>query len=233
MTDFPALRGTWSWAILPVALAAVLVAVFVPTLLLSPEGPLNWLLEVGPGIVGMAVLAICYRRFPMSRFVYVLVFLHILVLVYGGYYTYAKAPLGEWMREWFHFRRNNYDKIGHLAFGIFPVFVMREVFLRVTKLERGGWLNFILVLGIFGFAALYELFEWGAALVLDPEGGDRFLGTQGDVWDAQSDMLMAGIGAIAGLVTLRGLHDRSLAVLRQTLESPAGSASPAIQTCAR
>jgi putative membrane protein len=217
MDAYPTLRGTASWARLPLVLGAVLICLFVPTVIFSPEGKLNWLLEVGPALAGMIALGATYRRFPMSRFVYVCVFVHALVLVYGGFYTYAKAPLGEWMRNVFHFQRNNYDKIGHFAFGFFPVFVLREVFLRVTRLERGGWLAFILVMVVFGLGAVYELFEWGAAVILDPAGGDRFLGTQGDPWDAQSDMLWAGIGAAVGLVTLRGLHDRSMARLRSAL----------------
>ena len=195
---------------LPLALGLVLLVVFAFTLFTTPEGQLNWLLEVGPGLVGLVALVVSYPKFPMTRFVYVAVFLHVLILVYGGYYTYAKAPLGEWARVAFGWSRNNYDKVGHFAFGLFPVFVVREVLLRKTKLERNGWLVFILINVIFGFAALYELFEWGAALALDPAGGDAFLGTQGYVWDAQSDMLYAGIGATVGLLTLTGLHDREL-----------------------
>ncbi len=195
---------------LPLTLCAVLLVIFTFTFFTSPEGKLNWLLEVGPGLVGLIALAVTWKKFPMTRFVYVSVFVHILILVYGGYYTYAKAPLGEWAREAFGWSRNNYDKIGHFAFGLFPVFIVREVLLRKTKLERGGWLVFILINVIFGFAALYELFEWGAALALDPAGGDAFLGTQGYVWDAQSDMLYAGIGATVGLVGFTWLHEREL-----------------------
>ncbi len=204
------LAGTRAEARLPLALTAVLLIVFAATFFTSPEGKLNWLLEVGPGLAGVAALAVFYRRFPMTRLVYVAVFVHVLILVYGGFYTYAKAPLGEWAREAFGWQRNNYDKVGHFAFGFFPVLVLREVLLRVTKLERGGWFAFILVNVILGFAALYELFEWAAALVLDPAGGDAFLGTQGDVWDAQSDMLYAGLGAIAGLLLLARLHEAEL-----------------------
>jgi putative membrane protein len=204
------LQGTWAWARLPLALAAVLGVVFAATLLTTPEGKLNWLLEVGPGLIGMAALALTFRRFPMSRIIYVTVFLHILVLVYGGFYTYAKAPLGEWAREAFGWQRNNYDKIGHFAFGFFPVLILREVLLRRTKLERGGWLTFILINVILGFGAIYEFIEWWSALLLDPAGGDKFLGTQGDIWDAQSDMLFAGLGAAAALLVLRPLHERSL-----------------------
>jgi putative membrane protein len=223
MTTFPAVRGDAAWARLPLVLGAVLVCIFVPTCIFSPEGKLNWLLEVGPALAGMIALAVSYRRFPMSRFVYVCVFVHALILVYGGFYTYAKAPLGEWMRDAFHLQRNNYDKIGHFAFGFFPVFVLREVFLRATRIERGGWFAFTLVMVVFGFAAVYELFEWGAAVILDPAGGDRFLGTQGDVWDAQSDMLWAGIGATVGLLLFRQLHDRSMAKLRAALGGTAGA----------
>jgi putative membrane protein len=218
------ISGNFRWARLPLALSSVLLAVFAATLLTTPEGKLNWLLEVGPGLVGMVALAVTFRRFPMSRVVYVAVFVHILILVYGGYYTYAKAPLGEWAKEAFGWHRNNYDKVGHFAFGFFPVLVLREVLLRRTKLERGGWLTFILVSVIFGFAAAYELIEWASALLLDPEGGDKFLGTQGDVWDAQSDMLFAGIGASVALVVLRPLHERSMAKLFAEL-TPASRAT--------
>lgn len=211
MMDCP--RGTRAEARLPLALLAVLTPVLALTCIFSPEGRLNWLLEVGPGLAGIVALGLSFRRFPMSRFVYVCVFLHILILVYGGYYTYAKAPLGEWMRETFHFQRNMYDRIGHFAFGFFPVFTLREVFLRVTRLERGGWLTFILLGVVLGLAAFYEFIEWWAALLLDPAGGDKFLGSQGDIWDAQWDMFMALIGASVGLVGLGRLHQRSMDAL--------------------
>lgn len=211
MPDAPI--GTSEDAKLPLALGGVMLVVFAATFFTSPEGKLNWLLEVGPGLVGMVALTATYKRFPVTPMIYVFVFIHILILVYGGYYTYAKAPLGEWAKTAFGWSRNNYDKIGHFAFGFFPVIILREVLLRRTKLERGGWLTFILINVIFGFAALYELFEWGAAIVLDPAGGDAFLGTQGYVWDAQSDMLYAGIGATVGLLVFSKLHDRQLAKL--------------------
>ncbi len=217
MDDRTPLLGTFSWARLPLALAAVLLVIFLATLATSPEGPLNWWLEVGPGVIGLVALALTYRRFPMSKLVYVFTFLHVLVLVYGAYYTYAKAPLGEWAKEALGFTRNNYDKIGHFSFGFFPVFTLREVLLRVTKLERGGWFTFILLNVVLGFAAIYEFVEWAGALLLDPEGGDRFLGTQGYVWDAQSDMLYAGIGAAVGLLFLSRVHDRFMAAARAAL----------------
>ncbi len=199
-----------SGAKLPLGLGAVLLVIFALTLFTTPEGKLNWLLEVGPGLVGMVALAVTWKRFPMTPMIYVFVFIHICILVYGGFYTYAKAPLGEWARVTFGWSRNNYDKIGHFAFGFFPVIVLREVLLRRTKLERNAWLGFLLLSTIMGFAAAYELFEWAAAIGLDPAGGDAFLGTQGDVWDAQSDMMFAGIGATLGLLLFSRAHDRAL-----------------------
>lgn len=221
----PSLKGTWEWARLPLVLGALLVPVLLWTLLTTPEGKLNWLLESGPGLLGMVALAVTYRRFPMTRLVYVGVFVHVLILLYGGYHTYARAPLGEWAKEAFGWERNNYDKIGHFAFGFFPVIILREVLLRVTPLRRGGWLNFILVNVVLGWAALYEFFEWGSAVVMDPEGGDKFLGTQGYVWDAQSDMLFAGVGAVVGLVLLARVHDRELERLEGATSPSAASPS--------
>ena len=204
------MNGSPALARLPLPLAGLLIVVFALTFFTTPEGKLNWLLEVGPGLIGMIALAIAFPKFPMSRFVYLGVFFNILILVYGGYYTYAKAPLGEWAKQAFGFHRNHYDRIGHLAFGFVPVFILREVFLRVTALKRGGWLTFILIATVLGLAATYELIEWWAALLLDPAGGDKFLGSQGDIWDAQWDMLFAGVGAALGLLCLRRVHDRSM-----------------------
>jgi len=212
------LTGTRAWARLPLTLGAIVLVVFLVTFVTTPESKLNWWLEVGPGVIGMVALAVTFERFPMSRLVYICVFIHILILVYGGFYTYAKAPLGEWAKEAFGWQRNNYDKIGHFAFGFFPVLTLREVLLRKTKLERGAWLVFILLSMILGFAAFYEFIEWWSALLLDPAGGDAFLGTQGYVWDAQSDMLWAGIGATAALVGFSRFHDRSM----KTAESALG-----------
>ncbi len=225
MDEHQPLAGTKEWARLPVALGGVLLLVFAVTLVTSPEGKLNWLLEVGPGLLGMLALGVTFRRFPMTKLVYVAVFVHVLILVYGGFYTYARAPLGEWAKEAFGWQRNNYDKVGHFAFGFFPVFILREVLLRKTPLVRGGWLAFILVNVILGWAALYEFFEWWMALVLDPAGGDAFLGTQGYVWDAQSDMFLAGVGATLALLLFRGVHDRALKALFERL----GPRAPAPQ----
>lgn len=198
---------------LPLVLLAALLAVFAFTLAFTPESRLNWLLEVGPGLIGAAVLVATYRRFPFSTFVYVCVFVHICILAYGGFYTYAKAPLGEWARELVGGTRNNYDKVGHTAFGFFPAFTIRELYLRLSLMKDGGWLNFTIVAIVGGFAAVYELIEWAAAIMLDPAGGDAFLGTQGDIWDAQKDMAYAIAGAAVALLLLRKRHQRSMDAL--------------------
>jgi putative membrane protein len=206
-------RGTWKEARLPLVLAASLAAVFSFTLVDPPAGRLNWLLEVGPGLAGMAVMAITFRRFPLSRIVYVGCFLHILILVYGGYYTYADTPLGNWARDHYRLSRNHYDRVGHLALGFFPALVIREILLRTSPLRRGGWLAFITCAIAFAIAAFYELVEWWTTLVVAGDVGQKFLGSQGDPWDAQWDMFLGLVGAVASLVVLGRIHDRSMAAL--------------------
>ncbi|MFH1567928.1 MAG: DUF2238 domain-containing protein, partial [Gemmatimonadota bacterium] len=179
---------------------------------------LNWLLEVGPALLGFVALAVTYRWHPMSRFVYGGVFLHTLVLVYGGYYTYADTPLGNWARDTFDLARNHYDRVGHLALGFFPVFIVREVLLRVTPLCRGGWFSFICLSIILAVAAFYEFIEWWSTYLVAPDVGQAFLGSQGDPWDAQWDMLLGLVGAALGLLLLRRFHDRSMAALEERLQ---------------
>jgi putative membrane protein len=203
-------RGTREEARLPLALLVALTPILLFTLLTTPAGGLNWVLETGPGLIGMAVLASTFRRFPMSRWVYVCVFLHVLVLTYGAYYTYALTPLGNWARDTFELARNPYDRVGHFVQGFFPAFVIREVLLRATPLRRGGWLSFLTGSVALAISAFYELLEWWAALILDPEGGDKFLGTQGDIWDAQWDMCLCLCGAILAMALFARAHDRSL-----------------------
>jgi putative membrane protein len=195
---------------LPLALLATLAPVLVLTLAFARAGRLNWLLEVGPALLGFVALALTFRRLPLSRFAYVCVFLHTLILVYGGYYTYAETPLGNWAKTAFSLSRNHYDRVGHLALGFFPVFIVREVLLRATPLRRGGWLTFLTLSVILAVAAFYELIEWWSTYLVAPGVGQAFLGTQGDPWDTQWDMLLGLVGAVAGLATLRRVHDRSM-----------------------
>ncbi len=169
----------------------------------------TWWLEVAPVLIGAAALVFTYRLFPMSRLVYRLLFVHALILIVGAHYTYARVPLGFWIQDALEFSRNPYDRIGHLAQGFIPAILAREILLRCSPLERGKWLFLVVVSICLAFSAFYEMLEWWAALL----GGDSaasFLGTQGDVWDTQWDMFLALLGAIAALLLLGAVHDRSL-----------------------
>lgn len=200
---------------LPWVLLALLVAVCVATVWNPPAGRLSWLLEVGPGLVGVAVMIFIRKRFVFSNWVYVCCFLHLLILIYGGYYTYALTPLGNWAREAFSLSRNHYDRVGHVALGVFPVFVVREVFMRVTPLRKGGWLTFVLLSVVLAVAAFWELLEWWVTLLVASDVGVAFLGSQGDPWDAQWDMLLALVGAAVVLPLFSRFHDRSMERVRQ------------------
>jgi putative membrane protein len=204
---------------IPLVLLAIVIAVCIATVVDPPAGRINWLLEVGPGLAGIIVLIALYKRFPMSHMVYFCVFLHMLILIYGGYYTYAQTPLGNWAKEVFGFSRNHYDRVGHVALGVFPAFVIREVLLRKTPLQKGGWLTFIIISIVLAVAAFWELLEWWVALLAASDVGTAFLGSQGDVWDAQWDMLLALLGAMAALPLLSRLHDRSMAKLLNRIRS--------------
>lgn len=196
---------------LPAALLALLLIVCVATAIAPPAGRLNWALEVVPGLVEVAALAALYRRFRASDLVYVTLFVHVLVLVYGGFYTYAGTPLGNWARDTFHLSRNHYDRVGHLALGFVPTLLIREVLLRTSPLERGRWLSAITLSIAFSIGAFWELIEWWTTLVVAGDVGSAFLGSQGDVWDAQWDMFLVGVGSASALALLGGAHDRSMA----------------------
>lgn len=179
---------------------------------LQPYDRLTWALEIFPILIGLPVLAATYRRFPLSGLLYGLLFLHAVVLMVGGTYTYARVPLGFELAEWLNIARNPYDKIGHFFQGFVPAIIAREILLRGGFLQRGKMLFFLVLCTVLAISAAYELIEWAAAISLG-QGADEFLGTQGDPWDTQSDMLMALIGGSVALTTLAGLHDRQIAAL--------------------
>lgn len=181
------------------------------SLVAPPAGRTSWALEVGPGLALVAWQVATYRRMPLSDLVYVGTFVHVLVLVYGGMHTYAATPLGNWARDTFHLARNHYDRVGHLALGLFPALLAREVLLRKTPLRPGGWLAFLAFSVVFSFGAFWELLEWWTTLVVASDVGEAFLGSQGDVWDAQWDMFLVGVGAALALATLGRVHDASMA----------------------
>jgi putative membrane protein len=205
----PAATGPGSAQLqLPVALICIVALVLVWSGI-EPYDRLTWVLEVVPVLIAMPLLAFTARRFPLTPLVYVLIAVHAVILMYGGHYTYALTPLGDWMREAFGFSRNHYDRIGHLMQGFGPAMVARELLLRTSPLRPGKWLFTLITLSMLGVSACYEFTEWWAALA----GGDSagaFLGTQGDVWDTQWDMFLCGCGAILAQLLLARMHDRQL-----------------------
>jgi putative membrane protein len=176
---------------------------------LSPLERGTWAMEVMPVLVALPLLWVTRARFPLTPLSYALIFVHACVLMLGGHYTYAKVPLGDWMQTLMGLPRNPYDGIGHLAQGFVPAILAREILLRRTPLKPGTWL-FVLVTAVcLAISCLYELIEWGAAVGLG-EGAEAFLGTQGDPWDTQKDMALAGVGALAAQLVLARWHDRQL-----------------------
>ncbi len=172
----------------------------------------TWIMEVAPVAIVLIVLWISHKRFPLTPLLYALIFVHAAVLMLGGHYSYARVPLGDWMQSAFGLARNPYDGIGHFAQGFIPAIAARELLLRHTGLQRGAWLAVVVVLACLGISAVYELIEWGAAVALG-QGAEEFLGTQGDPWDTQKDMALAGVGAVAALPLLARLHDAQLSRL--------------------
>ena len=197
------------------ALPLLLLAVVAGALVVSAIGPtdrLTWWLEVAPVLIAAPVLMLTARRFPLTKLLYVLIAVHALILILGGHYTYAQVPLGYWAQDLFDLARNPYDRLGHFAQGFVPAMIAREILLRSSPLNRGGWLFFIVCCICLAVSACYEFIEWWTAII---GGGaaEAFLGMQGDVWDTQWDMFLALCGAITAQLTLARVHDRTLARL--------------------
>ena len=176
----------------------------------APHDRFTWLLEVAPIFIGVPVLIWLYPRLRLTPLTYTLVWIHCLILMLGGHYTYAQVPLGFWMERLLGFSRNNYDRIGHLAQGFIPAMLAREIFIRRSPLAGSRWLPCMVVCFCLAFSALYELIEFWTAVSAGGAATD-FLGTQGDPWDTQWDMQLALIGSIVSLVTLSRAQDRQLA----------------------
>lgn len=181
---------------------------------IRPHDYFTWFLEVAPAIAAFIIVLATGKRFPLTPLVYWLILVHAIVLMVGGHYTYAQVPLFNWIRDEFGLARNHYDKLGHLVQGFVPAMIAREILLRTSPLKPGNWLSFIVVSVCLAISAFYELIEWWVA-ALTGTGAEAFLGTQGYVWDTQSDMAMALAGALLALATLTPLHDRQLAALNQ------------------
>tara|TARA_R110002049_G_scaffold114927_1_gene266599 strand:+ start:6328 stop:6930 length:603 start_codon:yes stop_codon:yes gene_type:complete len=176
---------------------------------INPHDYFTWFLEVLPAVIGLVVLAITFKKFRFTNLVYVLIFIHSAILIVGGHYTYAEVPLFDWIQDTFNQSRNNYDKLGHFAQGFVPAMIARELLIRKKVLLKNNWLNFIVVSIALAISAAYEFVEWGVSLATG-EGGDSFLGTQGYIWDTQSDMLFATIGAMVALTVFSKKHNEQL-----------------------
>jgi len=188
------------------------IAIYLVVLIWSgidPKDQFTWFLEVFPAIIGGLALAVTYKSFRLTHLVYVLILIHCVILMVGGHYTYAEVPLFDQLKELLGSSRNNYDKVGHFAQGFIPAMVAREIILRKEIIKGAAWQFFFIVSFCLGLSAFYELIEWWVA-VATGEGAEAFLGTQGYVWDTQSDMGLALAGSIAALVTLKKAHDRQL-----------------------
>ena len=172
---------------------------------IDPKSYFTWFLEVAPAVIALALLIWTRKSFPLTPLAYILILVHSIILMVGGHYTYAEVPVGEWLGS----GRNNYDKIGHLAQGFIPAVVAREILIRLRVVSSRNWLNLFVVSICLAFSAFYELIEWWVA-ELSGESAEAFLGTQGYIWDTQSDMALALLGAILALILLSRVHDRQL-----------------------
>ncbi|NHN27830.1 DUF2238 domain-containing protein [Flavobacterium jejuense] len=194
----------------------ILLLLFFVGLLISgiqPKEYFTWFLEVLPAIIGLLILVITYKKFQFTNFTYIFILIHCYILFLGGHYTYAEVPLFDWIKEVFHQTRNNYDKVGHFAQGFVPAIIVRELFIRKNVISNKSFFNFIIVSICLAISAAYEWIEWWISLGTG-EGGDAFLGTQGYIWDTQSDMLLATIGAICMLIFLSKKHDKVIQNLK-------------------
>ena len=189
-----------------------LITLFSISLLASvinPKEAFTCFLEVIPAIIGFLILSITFKKFRFTNFTYTLILIHCIILFIGGHYTYAEVPFFDYIKEIFHQSRNNYDKVGHFAQGFVPAMIIRELFIRKEVINNKSFFNFIIVSICLAISAAYEFIEWFVSLATG-EGGDSFLGTQGYIWDTQSDMLYATIGAITALALFSKIQDKQI-----------------------
>jgi len=176
---------------------------------INPKDYFTWVLEVMPALIALALLIITNKKFKFTELAYALILVHCIILMVGGHYTYAEVPLFDWLKGVFNFHRNNYDKVGHFAQGFIPAIIAREILIRNKVVNNKYWLVIFVISICLSVSALYELVEWGVA-VLTGESAEAFLGTQGYMWDTQSDMAFALLGSILSLVLLSRYHDRQI-----------------------
>lgn len=195
----------------------LMLLIFITTLfwsIINPKEPFTYFLEIIPAIIGLLILIVTFQKFRFTNFTYFLILIHSIILFIGGHYTYAEVPLFDFIKEIFHQSRNNYDKVGHFAQGFIPAMIIRELFIRKKVIHNHSFFNFIIISICLAISAAYEWIEWFVSLATG-EGGDAFLGTQGDIWDTQSDMLFATIGATTALQLLSKIQDTQLKQFQQ------------------
>ena len=206
---------------------ALLLGAVLVLLALSGIAPqtdrLPWFLETFPVMIGAVVLLATWQRFPLTPLLCWLIAIHAVILIVGGYWSYAEVPLFDWLRDLFGWSRNHYDRVGHIAQGFVPAIIAREILIRRSPLRPGGWLFFLVTCVVLAFSAFYELVEWWSAVAFG-EGATAFLGTQGDTWDTQWDMWLALLGALGAQLLLGGVHDRQLAARGWVPHRPASTA---------
>lgn len=176
---------------------------------IQPHDYFTWILEVFPAIIGLAILSLTFKNFRLTNITYFFITLHMIILCIGGHYTYAEVPLFDTIKELFHQTRNNYDKVGHFAQGFVPALIIHELFIRKSIINQKSWRNVLTVALCLAISACYEFLEWGVS-IFSGESADSFLGTQGYVWDTQSDMLYATIGAITAIIFFNKILDKKM-----------------------
>lgn len=190
-------------------MATILLVILLIISGLQPYDRTTWFLEIFPLLFAWPIMWATYRRFPLTTLLYASIFIHSLILISGGAFSYARVPLGFEIAEFLNISRNPYDKIGHFFQGFVPALIAREILIRGKHLSGKKLRAFIVLCIVLAISASYELIEWAAAMILG-QGADEFLGTQGDPWDTQSDMLFALVGGIFALLVFSRVHDRQI-----------------------
>ena len=190
------LRGLVLWLVVLWCITAI-----------NPLYPRDWLLENILVFLYGGLLIATYRYFRFSNLSYALFTVFLSLHMIGAHYTYAETPFGFWLQDWFGFTRNHYDRIVHFSFGLLIVYPFREILLRKSGVNN-RWAHYLAASTVLAFSGFYEILEAIAAMVVSPELGSAFLGTQGDEWDAQKDSMLAFVGAIIGMLVNRGLANR-------------------------
>ena len=195
--------------IIHILLLLLVISVFIWSVI-RPAGYLIWIMEVLPAVVGLIIVIITYNKFRLTTLSYIIIAILSITMFIGGHYTYSKVPLFNWIKDYFDLNRNHYDRLGHFLKGLFAI-VIREILIRKTSPIKGPWLVAVTVSFSLAIGALYEIIEWLASIITKgKKASTEFLGTQGDIWDAQWDMSLTLVGSIFALIIFSKLHNKQL-----------------------